>query len=203
MLLPSRQGVRFPAEPVSHTEIGGDLPHAAAQKGVLHSRAFSGEGQLVPHAVGDDLLLGELGHEAHGEGGLSRRQLRNRLPQQGDLPLRLPTGGQLFFDQAEQGALSRAGFTHEHGKAPRGKRKGHVLQNRRFRPGIGEGQAVDIQDLHRNFSLPSPRLGRAHSTPKQMNSTGISNRIPHADNTVRNSTPASSTPSQGAKRNRV
>ena len=57
LLLSPREVGDILIKPVLNAEKGGDLRHAAANGGGVAAQALQAEGQLVPHLIGDHLIL--------------------------------------------------------------------------------------------------------------------------------------------------
>ena len=125
LLLAAGKRRHVAVKPFLNSEEGGHFRHTAADGGGIISETLQSEGQLVPHLIGDNLILRRLLHEA---------DLR-RLPAAGNLLQRCPTeinlsasgavGRQSCFQLTQKGGFSAAGGAAQDKKVPLRNREGN------------------------------------------------------------------------------
>ena len=153
-------GVEFFGKP----EIAGGLAGADADLLLPEAHVFETEGQLVPHLIGHDLLVGVLRDEADLVGGGRVAHVRRKA----DGPGERAEGRQLGLEQAQERCLAAAGIAAQQIKPAAFQREGYALQRGRFGFGVCKAQIFDRKQVHRMFSSVSIRKGKNASAPKQI-----------------------------------
>ena len=155
LLLSAGQLVHPPVEPVLYAEEGRHLRHPAADGGCVIAQALQPEGQLVPHLVGDGLLLRGLQHEADIRRLAAGRQLLQRLPIEPHAALHRPVGAQGRLQLPQEGGLAAAGGAAQHPEFALPDGQLHVRQRRARLLRIGEAIVLQPHQLRHDDPLPS------------------------------------------------
>ncbi len=148
LLLPAGQLRHIFIKPGLNTEKAGHLRHSAADGGGVAPKAFQPEGQLVPHLVGDDLVVRGLLHEADllALGALVQFIQRSTLEQ--NFPRARPVGGEDGFQLPQQGAFSATGRAAQDEKFPRLHRQVKLPERLLLLLRVGEAQVPDRKSFH-------------------------------------------------------
>ena len=163
LLLSAGKLGNIPVKPVLDAEKAGHLRHPAADGGGVAAQALQAEGQLVPHLVGDDLVVRILQHEADAGALLPPGQGLQGLPLKQDAPLPEAVGGQGGLELPQQGGLSAAGGAAQGDKGPRPDGQADAIQGFFILLGIGKAQIFQRKAVHFRSSLRSRITGTAHS----------------------------------------
>ena len=152
--LSAGQLVHPPVEPVLYAEERRHLRHPAADGGRVIAQTFQPEGQLVPHLVGDGLLLRGLQHEADIR-RLAAGQLLQRLPIEPHAALHRPVGAQGRLQLPQEGGLAAAGGAAQHPEFALPDGQLYVRQRRARLLRIGEAIVLQPHQLRHDDPLPS------------------------------------------------
>ena len=102
LFLPAGQLCDILVEPCLNAEKGGHLGHPAPDGGRIISQALQAEGQLMPHLVGDNLVLRALLHKADSCALLALIQLLQRPSLKADVTHPAAMGGQYGLELTQQ-----------------------------------------------------------------------------------------------------
>ena len=155
LLLSAGQLVHPPVEPVLYAEERRHLRHPAADGGRIIAQTLQPEGQLVPHLVGDGLLLRRLQHEADIRRLTAGRQLLQRLPIEPHAALHRPVGAQGRLQLPQEGGLAAAGGAAQHPEFALPDGQLYVRQRRARLLRIGEAIVLQPHQLRHDDPLPS------------------------------------------------
>ena len=148
LLLSAGQLRHIPVEPALDAEIAGHLRHPKAHGVRVGAQALQTEGQLVPHLVGDDLVIGILHDKADPGRLLPEGNIFQRNPVQQDLPAAPAMGSQHGFQVPQKRCLAAAGLAAQYDIFPFFNGEIHTIQRFALRGGVGEIQILDTQMCH-------------------------------------------------------
>ncbi len=165
LLLSTGQLGGFALEQVIHAEIRRHLRHPAADGLPRQSHVFRSERQLVPHAIGDNLLLGTL-QDKPDRGG--RRvpvlpHLTDATP--GNLPAPRADRRQLPLEQAQKRRFSASGLSADREKITLCHRKGNAVQHGALLSRVGKAQIFDFKHFHFQSSANCKSDGKKARIP--------------------------------------
>ena len=121
-----------------------DLGDAQAHLAPVAAQVLEAKGELVADGVADDLGAGVLRDVADARGGLLLTPIGEVAPKDGACACQRADGGELGFEQAQQGGLAGAGRAVEQGKGALGQLPVEVAEHgRAVRVGKGETLQVD------------------------------------------------------------
>ena len=159
LLLPAGERRYLPVEPILDAEKAGHLRHPQPHDALLAAQVFQPEGQLVPHLIGDDLVVRVLHHKADLSGLLPQADLGQGHTIQRDLAASAPVGGQHGFQMPQQGGLSAAGLAAQQHIFPLGQPHGDITQRGSGRAGVGEAYMFQREICHAITSLMCSSVG--------------------------------------------
>ena len=108
LLLAAGEIGHIPVEPVLNAKITGHLRHAAAHGGLITAQTFQPEGQLMPHLVGDDLVVGVL-HDIADFGRLiPLGHVFQGDAVEANIPAAFTAGSKNAFQMAQESSLAAA-----------------------------------------------------------------------------------------------
>ena len=113
LLLPARQLGDVAAEPGLDAEEVRRLGDASAHGVLRHAEVLQPEGQLVPHGIAHDLVLGTLRHVAHGHGRFARVEAVDGAPERLERPRAVAHGRDGRFQAPHQRGLPAARSAHQ------------------------------------------------------------------------------------------
>ena len=149
-------------EPPFDAEKRRHLRHTAADGGGVLSQTFQSEGQLVPHLVGDDLILRRLLHKADAGGlGALVHVLQWCIPEQ-DAARPDAVRGQRGLQLPQQRGLSAAGRAAQHHERALRHGQRQVVDGADGLLRVGECQIFDGEQRHARASLLSKMTGVRH-----------------------------------------
>ena len=166
LLLPAGQSLYRAGEPLFNAEKARHLRHAAADDRRGKAEALHAEGQLVPYAVRDDLVVRLLQHKADLGGLPPRVQRGKRLAEEGDLARKAAVRRQRGLQRAQQRRFAAAGRADDREELAllHGKRDVPQGGDRLLR--IGKAQVRDRDARHWIASFASKIRGNAASRTK-------------------------------------
>ena len=145
LLFSPGQLLHLPIKPALEPKIAGHLRHPQPHVPQLQPQILQTEGHLMPHLIGDQLLLGILHHKAN----FPRLGSQVHLVQRSTFVIYLPRLGAMWgedaFELADEGGFPAPGPPADHHEFPRLNVKVHLSQRRGRRVRIGEGQILHIQ----------------------------------------------------------
>ena len=152
-------------KPGLDAEKGGHFGHPPADGGGVIAQALQAEGQLMPHLIGDELVLRGLEYEANARRLLPLVQLVQGDALKADLPQPVAMGGQHRLELAQQGGFAAARRAAQHPKFPRPDGQVQPVQGGDRLPRVKEGQVMDRKRVHWRSSLRSMMTGVRHKSP--------------------------------------
>ena len=166
LLLPAGQSLYRAGEPLFNAEKARHLRHAAADDRRGKAEALHTEGQLVPYAVRDDLVVRLLQHKADLGGLPPRVQRGKRLAEEGNISRKAAVRRQRGLQRAQQRRFTAAGRADDREEFAllHGKRDVAQGGNRLLR--IGKAQMRDRDARHWIASFASKIRGNAASRTK-------------------------------------
>ena len=144
----------LPVKPGLDSEKGGHFGNAAAHGLPVYPEIFQPKGKLMPHPVGDNLIVRRLLHKADGGRLLARLHLLQRPALKQNLSLQVPVRRKHAFELPQQRGLAAARRPAQHRKLPFFKRKGDVPQHGAVLPRIGKREASHRHTVHGSPSVP-------------------------------------------------
>ena len=162
LLLSPRKVGDILIKPVLNAEKGGDLRHAASNGGGIAAQALQAKGQLVPHLIGDHLILGGLEDIANPLCLFTGRDVPQPPPAVGDFPREEAVRGETGLQVPQQGGLSAARRAAENDKFPLLHREGHIPQHALFSLGIGKIYRFECIAFHARSSAQWIATGIIH-----------------------------------------
>ena len=163
LLLPAGQAGNILIKPILNAEKGGHFRHTAADGGGVQPQTFQPEGQLVPHLVGDDLIVGILQNEADALALLPLGERSKRPSLEYDLALPGAVRGQNGLELPQKRGLAAAGGTAEGDEFPGADGKAQTVQRLVFLLGIGKAHIFERIAVHLRSSFRSRIRGDRHS----------------------------------------
>ena len=163
LLLASGKLGNILVKPMLNAEKAGHFGHSPADGGGVIAQTFQTEGQLVPHLVGDDLVVGILQHKADAAALFPLGKLRQRLALEQNGAFQPAVGGQSRLQLPQQGGFSAAGRAAKGDKLTGMDRERQVVQGLLLRIGIGKAQILERKAFHLRSSFRLRIMGTAHS----------------------------------------
>ena len=129
LFLTTRQVGGPAVEPSADAEEVRGFRDAAVHRLGVHADVFQTEGQLVPHRVGDDLVLGILHDETDARGRLDRTQRVRIVAEHANLPAGLALYGKLGLERAQERRLARTRHAAERRERAFVQAERHAVQH--------------------------------------------------------------------------
>ena len=142
LLLTAGQLRGLAAEPCLHAEKGGHLRHTAADHGDGQGHILKAKSQLMPHEIGDDLVIRILLYKADLRRSGQLRQLGERFFLIKGLAGLCPNRQQAGLGMTQQCGLATAGGAAQHHILAFLYLQRHFVQRPRFGQRVGEAQLV-------------------------------------------------------------
>ena len=166
LLLPAGERIHAAVKPRLDAEKARHLADAQPHGLRVRAETFQPEGQLVPHLVGDELVVRLLQHEADALRLCARVPRLQRLAVEQHPPAARAVGCEHRLQMPQQRALPAAGHAAQQEKLPLAHGKRDIVQRALHRLWVGESQMFDRKRRHVSASFRFSSRGRLQNSAK-------------------------------------